>query len=258
MFKRTLELLLVICFAVSISLAANDPFVGKWKLNPSKSKMTDQMKVSSVGPNKYAFDFGGGTETIVADGSDQPGIFATTLAVTAEANGVWRVVRKKDGRVLLRATWTLSKDGNTLTDDFTGFAKDGSAHTVKYAYKRTGSGTGFAATWVSTSEANEVFVLEIRPFESNGLSFVVADEGVTKSMEFDGKDYPLLGPNAPAGFASSGRRVNEHVLEITDKINGKIADTQRIELSSDLKTLTMTKRNAGQSEPHISVFEREP
>ena len=129
---------------------------------------------------------------------------------------------------------------------------------MKYAYKRTGGGTGFVATWVSTSEANEVFVLEIRPFESNGLSFAVAEEEVTKSMEFDGKDYPLLGPNAPAGFASSGRRVNEHVLEITDKMNGKIADTQRIELSSDLKTLTMIKRNAGQGEPNISVFEREP
>jgi hypothetical protein len=57
--------------------AANDPFVRDWKLNPSRSKLTHVMKAESVGTNKYAFDFGGGTaetETIVAGGTDQPGV----------------------------------------------------------------------------------------------------------------------------------------------------------------------------------------
>jgi len=36
--------------------AADDPFVGEWKLNPSKSKLSDEMKVESAGGNKCAFD----------------------------------------------------------------------------------------------------------------------------------------------------------------------------------------------------------
>jgi hypothetical protein len=53
-------LLLVVGLLAGSSWAATDHFVGKWKLNPSKSKLTDEMKVESAGGNKYAFDFGSG------------------------------------------------------------------------------------------------------------------------------------------------------------------------------------------------------
>jgi hypothetical protein len=51
--------------------------------------------------------------------------------------------------------------------------------------------------------------------------------------------------------------VNEHTLEVTDKFNGKVADTQEIKLSSDSKTLTMTVHTAGRTEPNVLVFERQ-
>jgi hypothetical protein len=52
--------------------------------------------------------------------------------------------------------------------------------------------------------------------------------------------------------------VNERSLEITDKLKGKITGTRQIELSTDLKTLTMTVRLVGQSRPKsILVFDRE-
>jgi hypothetical protein len=77
-------------------------------------------------------------------------------------------------------------------------------------------------------------------------------------MKFDGNDYPDLDPNGDRGSASSGRRVNERSLEITDKFKGKITGTRQIELSTDLKTLTMTVRLVGQSRPKsILVFDRE-
>jgi hypothetical protein len=258
MFKRTFELLLVACLGTGALWAANDPFVGEWKLKPARSKLTDQMKVESVGANKYVFDFGGGSETIVVDGTDQPGNFGSTLSVTVEAPDTWKVIRKKDGRLLITATWKLSKDGNTLTDDFTGIEPNGSTFNLNYVYKRTAGSSGFAGTWESTSETvNSVFVLQVRPYEGDGLSFIDPSEEETKNVKFDGKDYPNLGPNVAPGSASSVRRVNERTLEMTDKIDGKVMDAQRIELSSDLKTLTMTVHTVGRSEPNILVFERQ-
>ena len=258
MFKRTFELLLVACLGTGALWAANDPFVGEWKLNPARSKLTDQMKVESVGANKYVFDFGGGSETIVVDGTDQPGNFGSTLSVTVEGPGTWKVIRKKDGRMLITATWKLSKDGNTLTDDFTGIEPNGSTFNLNYVYRRTAGSSGFAGTWESTSETvNSVFVLEVRPYEGDGLSFIDPSEEETKNVKFDGKDYPNLGPNVVPGSASSVRRVNERTLEVTDKIDGKVMDAQQIELSSDLKTLTMTVHTVGRSEPNILVFERQ-
>ena len=84
--------------------AADSPFIGEWKLDPSKTRMPDEMKVQNKGGNNYAFDFGGGAETIVVYGSDQPGCCGTLLSVKPEAVDTWIVERKKDGRLLLRAT----------------------------------------------------------------------------------------------------------------------------------------------------------
>jgi len=86
--------------------AADDAFVLEWKLNPSKSKLRDEMKVESVGGNKYALDFDGSIETIEADGTDQPGNFGITLSVSVLG----------PGRTIITATWTLSQDGNTHLD----------------------------------------------------------------------------------------------------------------------------------------------
>ena len=260
MFKRTFQLLVLAFLATGALGAANDPFVGDWKLNPSKSKLTDQMKVESLGANKYAFDFDGdgSAETIVTDGTDQSGLFGTTLSVTVEGPDAWKVVRKENGRMVITANWKLSKDGNTLRDNFTSINPNGSTQNLNYVYKRLGAGLGFAGTWLSTSETvNSVVVLEVRPFETDGLSFIDHFEETTKNVRFDGKDYPTLGPNVPPGFAFSVRRVNEHTLEMTDKFNGKIRDTQQIKLSSDHKSLTMTVHMVGRSEPNILVFERQ-
>ena len=257
MLKRLFLLLLVVAIVTTRLHAANGSFVGKWKLNPEKSTMHDQMKVTSAGTNRYAFDFGGGAEFILANGTDQPGLEGTTLAVTAEAPRIWRVVRKKNGRMEISAIWTLSPDGNSLRDDFTGYPSNGSSFTIHYIYTPIGGASGFSATWDSTSEKAGQVEIEVQPYQDNGLSFTNRTQHSTKNMKFDGKDYPVKDANAPAGAMSSARRVNASTLEFTEKRNGKVADTQHIQLSPDGKTLTMTIQPASGRKPNVLVFERE-
>jgi hypothetical protein len=146
-FKRILAILPAVCLATGMAWGAESPFIGEWKFDSSKSRMPDEMKVHSKGDNKYAFDFGGGPETIVVDGSDQPGNGGTLLSVMAEAPDSWIVERKKGSRLLLKATWKLSKDGSTLTDYYREFESDGSTLSMDYVYQRVGGGSGFAADW---------------------------------------------------------------------------------------------------------------
>lgn len=249
MLIRIFQCVLVACLATSPLWAQTDLFVGRWKL----LKLTDQMKVTKVGANKYAFDFGGVVETIVVDGTDQSASAGTTLSVAADGPN-WKVIRKKGSRMLLTATWTLSKDGKSLKDDFTAFGQDGSPSNVKYVYERRAVGSGFAGTWVSVTAAlNSVIMLQVRPYESNGLSFIMPSQGQTLNVNFDGKDYPKAG----AGSASSARRLNARAVEIIRKSKGKIAQTEQINLSPDLKTLTMTVHLVGKDEPYLYVFERQ-
>ncbi|MGD0866719.1 MAG: hypothetical protein ABSA49_14300 [Rhizomicrobium sp.] len=258
MFKRIIKILAAICLTTGIAWAAQSPFIGEWKLDPSKTRMPDEMKVQSEGGNKYAFDFGGGAVTIVVDGSDQPGGYGgTLLSVKAEAPDTWIVERKKDGRLLLKATWKLSKDGRTLTDYFREFVSDSSTFSVDYVYRRTGGGSGFAADWQSIKETmNSPYPIQVKAFQDDGLSFIKPLENKTQNLKFDRKDYPNGGPNAGPGTSSSARRVDERTLVITDKTDGKVTDTRAIGLSADLKTLTITVHITGRDKPNVMVFER--
>lgn len=260
MIHRTFQLLLVGCLVTGKLWAANDPFVGKWKVNPAKSKLNDEMKVEAAGANRYTFTFApGAVDTVVADGSDQPALQGTTLSVTAKGPDNWVVIRKMKGRTLLTGYWTLSADGKTLSDDYTEFAPDGSKTNILYMYERTAGSSGFTGTWDSDSEKVKPGIeLQIEPYEGDGLSFDSRGADMVEKIKFNGNDYPAVDPDASPGSASSGRRVNERSVDITEKLKGEIAGTRRIELSRDLKTLTMSLHLVGQNRPQsILVFDRE-
>jgi len=260
MVSPTCRLLLVACLVTSSAWAANDPFVGKWKVDPSKSKLNDEMKVEAAGANRYALTFAPGfVDTVTADGSDQPALSGTTLSVTVKGPNSWVVIRKMKGSTLLTGYWTLSEDGKTLNDAYTEYAPDGSASSIPYVYERTAGSSGFTGTWDSDSEKVKAGIeLQIQPYEGDGLSFKRSDAKMAKTIKFDGKDYPDLDPDGDKGSACSGRRVNERSLEIKEKFKGKITGTRQIELSTDLKTLTVTVQLVGQSKPKsILVYDRE-
>jgi hypothetical protein len=241
--------------AIAALGTAGDPFVGKWKLDVARSVIVDRMVVEAAGPNRYAFRFEGApAETVVADGTDQPGLPGTTLAVKAADSRTLKVVRKQAGRVVVSAAWKVSEDGKTLRDAFTAVQPDGSSSTTAYVYRRTSGGSGFVGAWESTTQpVGLVFRLQVQPYGGKGLSFV--KPGSVKSVTFDGKDHAVTG--AARGQTASGRRRGARTMEITDKIAGKPLDTQALALSGDGKTLTMTVHRAGQARPDVLVFERE-
>ena len=271
MLLRSLLSLSVVCLAIGTLSAANDPFVGKWKVNPSKSKLYDEMKVAAAGANKYVLTFGPGqVDTIVADGTDQPALSGSTFSITVKGPNSWEVVRKMKGRTIIKAQWTLSEDGKTLNDAFTQYLPDGltlfsqplpngSTLFLPYVYDRTAGNSGFPGTWDSESAKVKTGIeLQIQPDEGDGLSFRRSDEETVKKIKLDGKDYPELdSKGGDKGTVYSGRRVNERSLEITYRSKGKITGTWQSELAPDLKTLTMTERLEGQSRPKsILVFDR--
>jgi hypothetical protein len=117
---------------------------------------------------------------------------------------------------------------------------------------------GFPGTWESTKlKIGSPMVWEIRPYDGNGLSFITPAEHEIQNMKFDGKDYPDTGPNVPAGSVSSGRRVDQRTLEMTDKIKGTVMDVTQFKLSPDLNTMTLTVRETGQSKPLTIVYDRQ-
>ena len=241
--------------AASSFWTASDPFVGKWRLDVSRSTIVDQMRVERLGLDKFGFNFEGApTETVVADGTDQPGMPGTTLSVRIADDRTLSVVRKQGGRVIVSAHWKLSEDGRTLSDAFTSVQDDGSSMTVDYVYRRLSGTSGFAGTWESTTKPGGLRLeLEIQPYGGKGLSFT--SPGSDRRVTFDGQDHAYCGSRD--GRTLSGRRHGAHAMEYTEKSRGKVEHVREFQLSPDGRTLTETVRTPGRSTPDRFVFERE-
>lgn len=258
MFVRTMQSLALSCLFIASFSAADDPFVGKWKLNQDKSKIAgEQMKIQDLGDNKYEFTFGSVSDTITADGTDQPVHFGRTTSIVKEGPNSWKMVIKKDGKVVSSMIHTLSDDGSTQTIKGTDTKPDGTTSDFEVVDKRAGSGSGWGGTWESTnvkiSSPDEV---QIEPYGAHGLTFNTPAYQDTLSMKFDGKDYTEKGPTVAPGSTSSGKRVDAHTLELTDKVKGQVMDHTKFEVSPDGKTLTLTIHETGQPNALTIVYDK--
>lgn len=244
-----LRLLVLACVASQ----ATDPFAGKWKLDGSRSVLADEMRIAAAGSNTYTVKFvGAPPETIVADGQDHPGYPGTTLSITIEQPGVWKIVRKHDGRELLTAIWTLGADGQSLQDAFSSKGADGSVNTINLAYKRTAGRSGIPGTWESTNSTMDPFELDIQS-TADGLSITNSGSHSTNHLTLDGKGHP----NADSSAIQTARRIDARTYERTNTVQGQVTFTQRVSVSADGKTLTMSTQPVDQKKPQVLVFARE-
>jgi hypothetical protein len=238
--------------------ASDDPFCGRWKLNTQKSKFVGkQTKIQDLGGNKYKWTNGNDSDTITYDGTDQPVRFGRTISMAPEGTNSWRMVIKKDGRVMSSMTHTISGDGKTQTIKGTATKPDGTTSDFTAVWKKVAGGSGWDGTWESTDvKFTSPDEWDIEPYEGDGLSFNTPAYQDVLSMKFDGKDYEEKGPDVAPGSVSSGKRVNARTLEITDKVKGEVMDHTKYEVSPDGKTLTLTIRETGQPKALTIVYDK--
>jgi hypothetical protein len=258
MLKRTLLTLAILCFLTGTLEAKDDPFVGRWKLNRAKSNLIGmQLKIEDLGANKYKITNGDVSTTITADGTDQDDQFGDTVSIAPEGSTAWKMVIKRGGKVVSSMTHTLLPDGTTQTIKGTDTKPDGSTSDFEVELKRVSGGTGWNGTWEEIKEKDaSSHELDIEVYEDTGLTFKSPDYPDTVSMKFDGKDYKETGPEEASGGLFSGKRADEHSLELTFKMKDQILENRKYLVSPDGKILTITTHQPGQPHDQVSVYDR--
>ena len=140
---RRILLLTALAGACALSHAADNPFVGAWKMNVSKSKSTgalarSQTRTYDVDGDWWAVTIEGteaewkstrSSNRYKMDGKDYPWKGSNpqidTIAATMPNTRTRVVTTKKGGKVMARQTLTISKDGRTMTVKGTGTSPDG-------------------------------------------------------------------------------------------------------------------------------------
>jgi hypothetical protein len=249
----------VFIFGVSLSLSAADPFLGKWKLDPAKSRLTGQsILIEEVPGNGYMFKEDEHSDTILADGLDHPTHFGETMAITRKTSDEWAIAYKKDGHVLMNTVWKVSADGQNLTYVATGTRPNGRTFKNQLMARRTTGTAGLAGTWETTgvklSAPHEIY---IEPYGRDGHSLTFPGREATIRMKYNGKNYPEEGPTVEDGSTTSGRRIDERTIDTVEKINGKVVETARATISADGKTQTVVVSEPGEKNPVLLVYEKE-
>lgn len=258
---RLYALLLAGIFTCTSGFAATDPFIGTWVYNIQKSpKPTIKYAIKDLGGNRYALTGSTGTTVeIKADGVSIKTPTGSTVSFKKLGDHDWEMIRD-DGQKMVR-TYNISADDKTLTlhDVFKGNPGENYETTTKYA--RLSPGKSIFGEWQSVSMEekadDEGLMLIIGLFENDGLSFTLPAHKHLSAMKFDGKMYADIGAGDAKGHSSSGKRVNDHLLEIDDQTNGKPEDSQELKVSGDGRTLTIVSRPANSSAVFTMVWDRQ-
>ncbi|MEY2482549.1 MAG: hypothetical protein QOK24_1077 [Verrucomicrobiota bacterium] len=255
---------LAVCFSlfsimIASGFAADDSFVGKWKLNPDKSQMNGlDYKIEDAGGGQYKFIFGDDVETMTLDGKGHVTKYGDTWSIKTLGPNSWESTNERDGKVTNKSKWTVSADNQTFTSTDENMRPDGTTGKTEAIFKRTGGTTGLAGTWQTTSvKILSPSSITIAKWQGDGYSRTSAVFKETLEFKLDGKEYTPKGPRVPPGMTATAKKIDDHSMELTYKLKGKTIETHKYEVSADGKTLTQTVTYSGVSKPEIDVWDRE-
>jgi hypothetical protein len=259
MQPRILALIAILSLISASALAADDSFVGKWKLNPDKSQFNGlQYKIEDAGGGQYRFIFGDDIETLTLDGKGHVTKYGDTWSIKATGPNSWESTTKRDGKVTSKSKWTISEDGQTFTTLDENMRPDGSTGRNEATLKRTDGTSGLAGSWESTSvKVLSPIAIEMAKWQGDGYSLINPAYKQHLHFKLDGRDYTPTGPRVAKGTTVTASKIDDHNIELTYKLKGKTTETDRWELSADGKTLTQTVTYSGVSKPEVDVYDRE-
>lgn len=247
----------LLALLLSSALYAQNPFVGKWKIDEAHSQIAGTSdSVAAAGPNTWRFRYGAFSWTVKADGTDQPGPFGGTVSLKVVNPSTWEFTNKSEGKTISTETWVLAGDGKSMTRTFASKNETGEPETGVSTMKRATGTTGFEGTWESTEVKLGFTEVDIEANGDDGITVRVPNDGTHYSLKFDGKEYPEEGPRLPAGLTVSGVKTGARTATIHTKQNGNLFDTEYWEVSADGETYTYKEQDQGVDKPILIVLHR--
>jgi hypothetical protein len=247
------------CIAAVATAAAQNPFVGNWKLNQEKSQMAgDTLKFRPAEGQAIEVTWQGVTYSFRLDGKTY-GMPSGDVAIWREINaGGWTTeYRKIDGKLLSIDTWKLSGDGKHLSLTSAGAKADGDLYTNTAQYERTAGSGGLIGSWKSTEvklSAPDEFSIEESGLDK--LVLKIAAQKASLVATLDGKEVPIEGPDIPAGLRVSLTRTGPYAFRMVEKLNGDVVWTAQYTVAEDRKTMTEVG-NAPADPPQTMIWEKQ-
>ena len=235
----------LICSATLI--AADPPYVGRWKVNEDKSDRGPAFTFATEAGGLRLTE-GDRSYIVRFDGKEYPHPLGGLVRWNRIDDRSWETAYIQDGKLLGNAIYQLSDDGQTLT------VRQKSGPYSPAVYRRTsGERQGLAGVW--SLKTASVSTLDIAV--ADGYDLVQSSGGARCKANFDGRDYPIIGPNGqPSGFERCRiSKVGDRGFSLTISINRKPVAVDTYTVSEDGDTLTDV--GGPKARPHTIVHDRQ-
>jgi hypothetical protein len=248
--------LVFLCTIATALIAADLPYVGKWKVNLAKSDFGQTtFTFESLPGGEWQASAFGITYKFKMDGKDYPDGMGGTVAWKAVDADTWDSVSKANGRVTENDTFKLSADGKTLTQTSKQMKASGGSLDATTVYDRASGGPSLAGKWKTKKVSGGSETIEMSASGADGLAFKDPDMGMTCDAKLDGKDYPCTGPMLPPGFTVAMKN-NPRSLDLTVKKDGKPFFQGTYTVAADGKSMTELGTPAAGGEKFKIFFDR--
>jgi len=252
MMRVRLVFLLTLISAV-ISAAADAPYIGKWKVNSSKSQLTDVVTIEKLPSGEMRFEESGFAYTFKLDGKEYPTPDGGTASWKAVSADKWEVTNRANGKV--NATITLSLSGDTLSSMAMIPQSDGKDIMTTSTSKRISGGPGMVGKWQGKQADAGSLWLEVALNGADGITLKAPNSMC--AAKFDGKPYPMTGSGDGPKQTMSFHKTGPASFETETFLDGKPFFKDVYVASADGKILTDTGTPESTKKPLKVVFDRQ-
>jgi hypothetical protein len=253
---RHWSIVAIVVLAAAGTALAESPWVGKWKFDPSRSKLTgDTIRFASGTGGEMSYTAEGHTSKFKLDG--QP------YKTWSGSEGTWKKVDDntfqthwtRDGTDLATDTFTISGDGKSLKVETKGTRPDGSTINDTADYTRVAGKSGLVGSWKSTkTDVNEDRTFDMAADGDQGMKWTIPEMKADVSLKMDGKDYPAQGPTVPKGLTLAVTPISSTSFKMMEKMNGTPLWHGTYTLSDEGKKMTIVGSPAKTNEPTTEVY----
>ena len=242
--------------AASILAAADASYIGKWRLNPARSRLVGgTLTIEKTASGTMRFEMSGVSYAFNVDGKEYPTPDGGTASWKALDEKTWEVTIRMNGKET--AVVKLSLEGNSLSTSASVKKPDGGTIDQMAKFARASGGPGFLGKWKSTEVKVPAMSMELSMNGTDGLTLRFPEEGTVCTAKFDGKDYPVTGPLVGNKMSFSLKRTGPRSFEMTEKLDGKALYLDRFSVSEDGNSLTNDATSVSAKEAIKVVYDRQ-
>lgn len=262
MHSRILHYLFIaLCLGAAATALAQNPFVGEWKMNPDKSKMTGDVIVfapAADGAIKYTEE--SRSYTFKTDGKEYETSTGAKTTWTMTDTHNYESALKRNGIDLGTTSWKISDDGKKLMIESTGTTPSGKSFDDTATYMRVTGTSGLMGSWkdMEVKINKEPMVMSLKAgADDNTIHWEMTDIKATVDLPLDGKEATPVGPTVPSGLTLAAKKTGAKTFTLVEKLNGKVLENMNYKLSEDGKTLTEVTTPPDGKAPVTVIYEKQ-